>query len=61
MISYDTIAIIIATLSITLNIILTIKLIQLKRELDQLKQSTRLTREELERINQRLRRLKITD
>jgi len=61
MISYDTIAIIIATLSITLNIILTIKMIQLKRELDQLKQSTRLTREELERINQRLRRLKITD
>ncbi|MBW9223103.1 hypothetical protein KKP90_00695 [Methanothermococcus sp. SCGC AD-155-E23] len=60
MISYDTIAIIIATLSITLNIILSIKLIQLKRELDQLKQSTRLTREELERINERLRRLKIT-
>ena len=60
MISYDTIAVIIATLSITLNIILSIKLVQLKRELDQLKQSTRLTREELERINERLRRLKIT-
>ena len=58
MISYDRIAIIIAIFSITLNIVLTIKLIQIKRELDHVKQSTRLTREELEKINERLRRIK---
>ena len=58
MISYDRIAIIIAIFSIILNIVLTIKLIQLKRELDYVKQSTRLTREELEKINERLRRIK---
>ena len=58
MISYDRIAIIIAIFSIILNIVLTIKLIQIKRELDHVKQSTRLTREELEKINERLRRIK---
>jgi len=58
MISYDRIAIIIAIFSIILNIVLTIKLIQIKRELDYVKQSTRLTREELEKINERLRRIK---
>jgi len=58
MISYNTVAIVIATFSLILNIILTIRLIQLKRELNNVKQSTRLTREELEKINERLRRIK---
>ena len=58
MISYSTIAIVVAVISLTLNVILLIKIIQVKRELDKLKHSTRLTREELERINERLRRLK---
>ena len=51
-------AIVIATVSLLLNVILFIKVIQLKKELDHVKQSTRLTREELEKINERLRRLK---
>ena len=58
MMSYNTIAVAIATFSLILNAILFIKVIQLKRELDQLKQSTRLTREELEKIQERLKRLK---
>ncbi|MBW9219867.1 hypothetical protein KKP89_00200 [Methanothermococcus sp. SCGC AD-155-N22] len=58
MISYNMLAIAIATFSLVLNVILFIKVIQLKIELDNVKQSTRLTREELEKINERLRRLK---
>ena len=58
MISYNILAIAIATFSLVLNVILFIKVIQLKIELDNVKQSTRLTREELEKINERLRRLK---
>jgi len=58
MASYGTIAIIVAIISLVLNVILFIKIIQLKRELDYLKQSTKLTREELEKINERLRRIK---
>ena len=58
MTSYGTIAMVVATCSLILNAILFIKVIQLKRELDQLKQSTRLTREELEKIQERLKRLK---
>ena len=56
--TYGTVAIIIATFSLILNVILFIKVVQLKTELDHVKQSTRLTREELEKINERLRRLK---
>ena len=55
---YGIISLIVAVISLTLNVILLIKIIQVKRELDKLKHSTRLTREELERINERLRRLK---
>ena len=55
---YDTIAIIIATFSLILNVILFIKVVQLKTELDHIKQSTKLTREELEKIQERLKRLK---
>ena len=58
MVSYSTIAIVVAVISLILNIILFIKIVQLKRELDHVKQSTRLTREELEKINERLRRIK---
>ena len=56
--SYDTVAFVIASISFLINIILFIKLLQLKSELDKVKQSTRLTREELEKINERLGRLK---
>ena len=56
--SNDTIAFIIAIISLSINIILFIKLMQLKKELDDVKQSTRLTREELDKINERLGRLK---
>lgn len=56
--TYGTVAIIIATFSLILNVILFIKVVQLKTELDHVKQSTRLTREELERIQERLKRLK---
>ena len=58
MVSYGTIAMVVAFISLILNVILFIKIVQLKRELDKLKQSTRLTREELERINERLKRIK---
>ena len=58
MVSYSTIAIVVAVISLILNVILFIKIVQLKRELDHVKQSTRLTREELEKINERLRRIK---
>ena len=58
MVSYSTIAIVVAVISLILNVILFIKIVQLKRELDYVKQSTRLTREELEKINERLRRIK---
>ena len=50
----NTIAIIIAVISIIINIVLFIKVMQLKNELNNVKQSTRLTREELEKINERL-------
>ena len=58
MIPYSTVAIIIAIFSLILNVILFIKVVQLKTELDYIKQSTKLTREELEKIQERLKRLK---
>jgi len=54
----STIAVIIAVISIIINILLFIKVMQLKNELGHVKQSTRLTREELEKINERLSRFK---
>ncbi|GBF36822.1 hypothetical protein [Methanofervidicoccus abyssi] len=56
--TYGTVAIIIAIFSLILNVILFIKVVQLKTELDHIKQSTKLTREELEKIQERLKRLK---
>jgi len=56
--TYGTVAIIIAIFSLILNVILFIKVVQLKTELDYIKQSTKLTREELEKIQERLKRLK---
>jgi hypothetical protein len=49
---------IVAGVSILLNIILFIKIIQLKQELDSVKHSTRLTREEVQKLNERLGKLK---
>ena len=54
----STIAIVIAVISLIINIVLFIKVMQLKNELNNVKQSTRLTREELEKINERLSRFK---
>ncbi|WP_421077809.1 hypothetical protein Mjas_00270 [Methanothermococcus sp. Ax23] len=48
----------IVVVSLLINIILFIKLMQLKKELDNVKQSTRLTREEVEKLNERLKRIK---
>ncbi|MEO2117657.1 MAG: hypothetical protein ABGW92_04540 [Methanocaldococcus sp.] len=50
---------IIVAISIILNIILGIKVIQLQKELDELKRATRLTKEEVEKLNERLRKLKV--
>ncbi|ADG13884.1 hypothetical protein [Methanocaldococcus infernus] len=50
---------IVVAASILLNIILLIKVIQLQRELDELKKATRLTKEEVEKLNERIRRLKL--
>jgi hypothetical protein len=47
-----------AGISLIINVILFIKIIQLKRELDNVKQSTRLTREEVQKLNERLGKLK---
>ena len=47
-----------AGISLIINVILSIKIIQLKKELDQVKHSTRLTREEVQKLNERLGKLK---
>jgi di/tricarboxylate transporter len=49
---------IVAGVSILINIILIIRIIQMKQELDRVKQSTRLTREEVQKLNERLGKLK---
>ncbi|WP_456371990.1 hypothetical protein [Methanocaldococcus sp.] len=54
-----TILYIIVAISILLNIILGIKVIQLQKELENVKKATRLTKEEVEKLNERLRKLKI--
>ena len=53
-----TVVLIIAVISILMNVILFIKLMQLKKELDNVRQSTKLTREEVEKLNERLRKIK---
>lgn len=50
---------IIVTISIILNIILGIKVMILQKELENVKRATRLTKEEVEKLNERLRKLKI--
>ncbi len=54
----STVSLGIAGVSLILNIILFIKLVQLKKELDRVRQSTRLTREEVQKLNERLGKLK---
>jgi hypothetical protein len=49
---------IVAGVSILINIILIVRIIQMKQELDRVKQSTRLTREEVQKLNERLGKLK---
>ena len=58
MIPYEIIVILLSTFSILLYFILFITVIQIKKELDQLKESTKLTEEELEKISERLEKLK---
>ncbi|WP_292459561.1 hypothetical protein [Methanothermococcus sp.] len=53
-----TVVLIMAIISLLINIVLFIKLVQLKKELDNVKHSTRLTREEVEKLNERLKRIK---
>ncbi len=54
----STVSLGVAVVSLILNIILFIKLVQLKKELDRVRQSTRLTREEVQKLNERLGKLK---
>ncbi|CAB3287121.1 conserved protein of unknown function [Methanocaldococcus lauensis] len=54
-----TILYVIVFISLLLNIILGIKVIQLQKELENVKRATRLTKEEVEKLNERLRKLKI--
>jgi len=56
---YEIMISILSLSSLSLCLLLLITTLQLRGELDQLKQSTRLTREELERIKERLEKLKI--
>lgn len=56
----STVSLGIAGVSLILNIILFIKLVQLKKELDRVRQSTRLTREEVQKLNERLGKIKIS-
>jgi type II secretory pathway pseudopilin PulG len=54
----STVALGIVGISLAINVILFIKIVQLKKELDQVKHSTRLTREEVQKLNERLGKLK---
>ena len=49
----------IVAISIILNIILGIKVIMLQKELEEVKRATRLTKEEVEKLNERIRKLKL--
>jgi uncharacterized protein YoxC len=50
---------IIVGISLILNIILGIKVMMLQKELDEVKKATRLTKEEVDKLNERLRKLKV--
>ena len=50
---------VIVAISIILNIILGVKVIMLQKELDEVKRATRLTKEEVEKLNERIRKLKL--
>jgi uncharacterized protein YoxC len=49
----------IVAISVALNIFLLIKVMHLQKELSAVKQSTKLTREEIEKLNERLKKLKM--
>ncbi|AEF96705.1 hypothetical protein [Methanotorris igneus] len=46
-------------ISIALNVVLFVKVVMLQRELNAVKKSTQLTKEEVEKLNERLKRLKM--
>ncbi len=48
----------IALVSIIINIILFLKVLQLKEELSKIKSSTKLTREEVQKLNERIGKIK---
>ncbi len=50
---------VIVAISLVLNVILGIKVIILQKELEEVKKATRLTKEEVDKLNERLRKLKI--
>ncbi len=50
---------VIVAISILLNIVLAIKVYQLQQELNKIKRATMLTKEEVEKLNERLRKLKL--
>ncbi|MDK2791036.1 MAG: hypothetical protein PWP15_1545 [Methanothermococcus sp.] len=58
MIDYNVILVIVL-ISLLLNVILFFKVVQLKKEMDGIKDSTRLTKEEVSKLNERLKRLKM--
>jgi len=49
---------IVVGVSVILNVILGIKIIMLQKELNEVKKATRLTKEEVDKLNERLRKLK---
>ncbi|WP_423791910.1 hypothetical protein ACPB8Q_04030 [Methanocaldococcus indicus] len=50
---------VVMSISIGLNVILGIKVYQLQQELNNIKKATALTKEEVQKLNERLRRLKL--
>ena len=54
----DTILYVVVAISVILNIILGIKVMMLQKELNDVKRATKLTKEEVDKLNERLRKLK---
>ncbi|XRO77881.1 hypothetical protein ACO3VM_07440 [Methanocaldococcus sp. 10A] len=54
-----TVLYVIVAISLALNVILGIKVMQLQKELEEVKKATRLTKEEVDKLNERLRKLKV--
>jgi uncharacterized protein YoxC len=54
----DTILYVVVAISVILNIILGIKVMMLQKELNEVKRATKLTKEEVDKLNERLRKLK---